>query len=45
MPLPPLPTDSLYKFCALAGLALMVFYATYSEIKLTEINLQIIEGR
>jgi hypothetical protein len=44
MELPSLPTDSLYKFVALAGLALMLFAATYPQAKMLELQVAVADA-
>lgn len=41
MQIPSLPTDNLYKFCAIAGIALFVFGASYALEKSVELNVRV----
>jgi len=41
MQIPSLPTDNLYKFCAIAGIALFVFGASYALEKSVELNIRV----
>jgi hypothetical protein len=43
MNLPSLPTDNLYKFLALSGLAIVLFSLVFPIIRISEIRMQIIE--
>ncbi len=43
MNLPSLPTDNLYKFLALSGLAIVLFSLVFPIIQISEIRLKIIE--
>ena len=41
MQIPSLPTDNLYKFCAIAGVALFIFGASYALEKSVELNIRV----
>jgi hypothetical protein len=43
MSIPTIPTDNLYKFCALSGLLLFGFSLVYPMLKLSEAELQVID--
>jgi hypothetical protein len=45
MTLPLFPTDNLYKFLALSGLALLVFSVVYSTTRMTELRIRQAETR
>ena len=45
MSIPSLPTDNLYKFLALAGLALLLFSFWYTDVKTSELSFKIAEGK
>jgi len=43
MNLPTLPTDNLYKFLALSGLAIAIFVLVFPMIRISEIRLKLVE--
>jgi hypothetical protein len=44
MNIPSLPTDNLYKFLALSGLAIAIFGLVFPAIRISEIRLKLIEA-
>jgi hypothetical protein len=43
LPVPTLPTDNLYKFMALSGLAIIIFSLVFPMIRISEIKLKMVE--
>ena len=43
LPIPTLPTDNLYKFMALSGLAILIFSLVFPVIRMSEIKLKMVE--
>jgi len=43
LPVPTLPTDNLYKFMALSGLAIVIFSFVFPMIRMSEIKLKLVE--
>jgi hypothetical protein len=43
LPVPTLPTDNLYKFMALSGLAILIFSLVFPMIRIGEIKLKLVE--